>query len=272
MLRDAALLELELLLAALDENLILKDASPYNVQWRARGRCRRRRLLRAAPRGRALGRLPPVLHAPALPAHAPGLQERSVPAVAPRVARGIEPAEMRRLLSFRDRFRRGVLTNVVLHEARGPLRRPRGEARSEEGRVPHRADPRQRPQAPQARPAARVEARRTAWSTYRTTNPYDEPDAAAKLDFVREAAGAATAGSSGISAATTAASRAWRRWTPTTRWPWTPTPPSSRRSTGSCARTASTRSSRSSATWPTPPPGLGAERSGARSSPAAART
>jgi len=34
MLRDAALLELDLLLAALGEDLILKDASPYNVQWR----------------------------------------------------------------------------------------------------------------------------------------------------------------------------------------------------------------------------------------------
>jgi hypothetical protein len=33
MLRDAALLELELLEAALDEGMILKDASPYNVQW-----------------------------------------------------------------------------------------------------------------------------------------------------------------------------------------------------------------------------------------------
>ena len=34
MLKDAALLQLELLLAALDENLILKDGSPYNVQFR----------------------------------------------------------------------------------------------------------------------------------------------------------------------------------------------------------------------------------------------
>ena len=34
MLKDAALLELDLLLAALDEGLVLKDASPYNVQWR----------------------------------------------------------------------------------------------------------------------------------------------------------------------------------------------------------------------------------------------
>lgn len=33
MLKDAALLHLDLLLAALDEGLTLKDASPYNVQW-----------------------------------------------------------------------------------------------------------------------------------------------------------------------------------------------------------------------------------------------
>ena len=34
MLKDAALLQLELVLAGLEEGLILKDASPYNVQWR----------------------------------------------------------------------------------------------------------------------------------------------------------------------------------------------------------------------------------------------
>lgn len=33
MLRDAALLHLDLLLEALEEDLILKDSSPYNVQW-----------------------------------------------------------------------------------------------------------------------------------------------------------------------------------------------------------------------------------------------
>ena len=33
MLKDAALLQLELLLATLDEGMILKDSSPFNVQW-----------------------------------------------------------------------------------------------------------------------------------------------------------------------------------------------------------------------------------------------
>ena len=34
MLKDAGLLQLDLLLAALGEEMTVKDASPYNVQWR----------------------------------------------------------------------------------------------------------------------------------------------------------------------------------------------------------------------------------------------
>src|SRR3954451_5239646 len=34
MLKDAALLQLDLLLSALDEELVLKDSTPYNVQFR----------------------------------------------------------------------------------------------------------------------------------------------------------------------------------------------------------------------------------------------
>ena len=73
---------------ALDEDLILKDATPYNVQFRGaqpvfidvgsferlRGR-------------RAVGRLPAVLHALPLPAAAPGLQGLAVPALAARQPR-----------------------------------------------------------------------------------------------------------------------------------------------------------------------------------------
>ena len=39
MLREAALLQLELVAAALEEGMILKDSSPYNVQWRGSRRC-----------------------------------------------------------------------------------------------------------------------------------------------------------------------------------------------------------------------------------------
>ena len=38
MLQDAALLQLDLLMAALDEDMTLKEATPYNVQWRGGGR------------------------------------------------------------------------------------------------------------------------------------------------------------------------------------------------------------------------------------------
>ena len=116
MLRDAALLQLELLLAALDEGLILKDASPYNVQWRGAqpvfvdvGSFERLREGEPWAGYRQFCTL--VLYPLMLQAY------KGVP-FQPWLRgslEGIEPDEMRRLLSFRDRFRRGVLTNVVLH-------------------------------------------------------------------------------------------------------------------------------------------------------------
>ena len=39
MLKDAALVQLDLLLASLEHDLVLKDSTPYNVQLRVRGRC-----------------------------------------------------------------------------------------------------------------------------------------------------------------------------------------------------------------------------------------
>ena len=192
MLKDAALLELELLLAALDEELILKDASPYNVQWRGTqpvfvdvGSFER---LREGEPWAGYRQFCMLLLYPLM------LQAfRKVP-FQPWLRgslEGIEPAEMRRLLTFRDRFRRGVLTNVVLH-AKLEARYADREVKQDLKKAGFRTE------------LIRVNARKlrklvrrlewkpghTAWSTYRTTNPYDEPDAAAKLDFVREAAGA----------------------------------------------------------------------------------
>ena len=104
---------------------------------------------------------------------------------------GIEPAEMRRLLTFRDRFRRGVLTNVVLH-AKLEARYADREVKQDLMRAGFRTELIRANARKLRKLVQRLEWNpgRTAWSTYRTTNPYDEPDAAAKLDFVREAAGA----------------------------------------------------------------------------------
>jgi SAM-dependent methyltransferase len=116
MLKDAALLQLELLRGALDENLILKDSSPYNVQWRG-----------AEPVFIDVGSFeslregepwigyrqfcmlflyPLLLQAYKDIPFQPWLRGR---------LDGIEPQECRDLMSSRDLFRAGVLTHVLLH-------------------------------------------------------------------------------------------------------------------------------------------------------------
>jgi SAM-dependent methyltransferase len=117
MLKDAALLELDLVLAGLDEGLILKDASPYNVQWRGAhpvfidiGSFERLRPGEpwAGYRQFCMLFLYPLL----LEAY------RGVP-FQPWLRgslEGIEPSVCRGLLSARDLVRRGVLTHVVLHQ------------------------------------------------------------------------------------------------------------------------------------------------------------
>ena len=130
---------------------------------------------------------------------------------------GIEPDEMRRLLSFRDRFRRGVLTNVVLH-AKLEARYADREVKQDLKRAGFHAELIRANARKLRKLVQRLEwtPGRTAWSTYGTTNPYDEADAAAKADFVREAAGLRRRSSCGTSAATTAATRASRPQAPTT--------------------------------------------------------
>jgi len=116
MLKDAALLQLELLGGALDENLIVKDSSPYNVQWRG-----------ASPLFIDVGSFeslregepwtgyrqfcmlflyPLLLQAYKGAPFQPWLRGR---------LDGIEPQECRDLMSFRDLLRSGVLAHVLLH-------------------------------------------------------------------------------------------------------------------------------------------------------------
>ena len=191
MLRDAALLQLELLRRALDEDLILKDSSSYNVQWRGArpvfidvGSFER---LRA---GRALGGLPPVLHALPQPAPAAGVQGSRLQAVASRQPRrASRPSRRGGCLSSRDLFRRGVMTNVALHARLerkhgrfGARREDRAEARGlQEG-----ADRRERRRLDKLVRGLEWEPGPTEWSGYSATTSYDEADAARKEEFVRE--------------------------------------------------------------------------------------
>ena len=115
MLKDAALLQLDLLQASLQEGFILKDSSAFNFQWK--------------------GVRPVLIDVLSLKKLAPGevwtgyrqfcqmflyplmLQAYRHVAFQARMRGGIDgisPEEMNRVLSFRDRFRAGVFTHVYL--------------------------------------------------------------------------------------------------------------------------------------------------------------
>ncbi len=116
MLRDAALLHLELLEQALAEDITLKDGTAYNVQW--------------------FGARPVFIDVASFERHIPGqawagyrqfcqtflyplmLQAHKNIPFQPWLRGcldGITPQECRNLMSFRDFFRRGVAAHVWLH-------------------------------------------------------------------------------------------------------------------------------------------------------------
>jgi SAM-dependent methyltransferase len=116
MLKDAALLQLDLLLAGLEHDMVLKDSTPYNVQFRGARPTfvdvgSFERIREGEPwvgyRQFCMLYLYPLLlqSAKGVPFH-PWLRGS---------IDGIRPSEIRPLMNFRDRFRQGVFTNVILH-------------------------------------------------------------------------------------------------------------------------------------------------------------
>jgi ribosomal protein L11 methylase PrmA len=116
MLRDAALLHLDLLLAALEENFILKDATPFNVQWKG-----------ARPVFIDVTSFEPLADGESWVAYRQFCQlflyplllqaYKGVPFQPWLRGRidGIGPEDCWRLMSLRDLLRPGVLTHVYLH-------------------------------------------------------------------------------------------------------------------------------------------------------------
>jgi hypothetical protein len=118
MLRDAALMHLEMLRAALAEGLTTKDGSAYNVQWRGTapvfidiGSFTRQRPGEAWAGYRQFCQT--MLYPLMLQAHL-GLEFQ--PWLRGQVD-GVTPAQMRRLLGGRKRFAAGVFKHVHLHGA-----------------------------------------------------------------------------------------------------------------------------------------------------------
>jgi SAM-dependent methyltransferase len=192
MLKDAALLQLEILRDALAEDLILKDSSPYNVQWRGSrpvfidvGSFERLREGEPWVGYRQFCMLflyPLLLQAFRDVPFQPWLRGR---------LDGITPQECRDLLSARDLLRRGVLGHVVLH-----ARLERGQAdtsRDVKGEL-RRAGFRKELILANVKRLERLVERldwrpgRTAWSEYRALTHYSDADTERKTDFVRAAA------------------------------------------------------------------------------------
>ncbi len=197
MLRDAALLQLDLLLAALDEDLTLKDATPYNVQFRG-----------ALPIFVDVGSFEPLRPAEPWVGYRQFCELFLYPLLLGAwkgvpfqpwlrgSLEGIRPAEMRALMSFRDRFRRGALAHVFLH-----ARLDRSYSRS--GRTGGDVKKELR-SAGFSKDLIRANVRKMrklvdglgweppkgVWTEYRDDNTYTDADAAAKDAFVESVADA----------------------------------------------------------------------------------
>lgn len=192
MLRDAALLHLDLMRDALAEGFILKDATPYNVQWH--------------------GARPVFIDIPSLEPHVPGtpwagyrqfcelmlyplmLQAyRGVdfrPLLRGRID-GIPAGEMRRMLSARDLLRRGVLLHVVAQSLL--QRRYAGSGRDMRGALSEAGFDKALIERNVAKLRRLVAGLRppdlpTEWGDYEKTHSYDAAEHAAKADFVERAA------------------------------------------------------------------------------------
>jgi hypothetical protein len=190
MLQEAALLQLDLQLAALDQGLTLKDASPYNVQFRGSdpvfidvGSFERHREGEPWVGYRQFCML--FLYPLLLQAY------RNVP-FQPWLRGsidGITPTDAARLFRFRDRLRRGVLTHVVLH-ARAERRYEDVEGDEARKERTYKTKQTQALMTTMRTVVSKLswKAGDTAWTNYRAENTYSDADAERKAAFVREAA------------------------------------------------------------------------------------
>ena len=192
MLKDAALLQLELLREALEENLILKDSSPYNLQWRGArpvfidvGSFEQLREGEPWVGYRQFCMLflyPLLLQSYKDLPFEPWLRGR---------LEGIEPQQMRDLMSFRDLFRSGVLAHVVLH-ARLERRNAdtSRDVKAELGKAGFKKELIVANVKRLQRLVGKLEWKpgATAWSDYGPRAHYTDAETAAKDDFVRRVA------------------------------------------------------------------------------------
>jgi hypothetical protein len=189
MLKDAAMLQLRLLSASLREGLTLKDATPYNIQWRGArpvfvdvGSFERARDGEPWVGYRQFCMLflyPLMLESYRRAPFQPWLRGS---------IDGISPTDFRSICTRRDMFRRGALRHVFLHaslEARYATRG--GEVRSELSDAGFDRRLVEANVTAMTKLVSRLDVRRSSseWTDYRSTCTYDDAETARKDEFVR---------------------------------------------------------------------------------------
>jgi hypothetical protein len=195
MLRDAALLTLDINLASLDEDLVLKDATPYNVQFKG-----------SRPVFLDVGSWEQLKPGEPWAGYRQFCMQFLYPLMLQGYKRvpfqpwlrgsidGITPIEARALMSFGDRFRKGAFTHVFLH-ARLDQRyaergRTGGDVKKELksagfGKELLRANIKKVRKAVEA---TEWDPPKSVWTAYRNENTYEDADNQAKADFIRQVA------------------------------------------------------------------------------------
>jgi hypothetical protein len=193
MLQDAALLQLDILLTCLPEGLTLKDASSYNVQW--------------------CGSSPVFIDVGSFERYEPGdswmgyhqfCQLFLNPLLLTAHKRldfqpwlrgsidGIDPRQMRRILSTRDFVRHGVFRDVVIH---ANLIERAGRAKTSVRKDLHDSGFNRDLVLANLRRLRKIISNLTwdqessTWADYSGDNSYSDADTEQKQAFVREAAG-----------------------------------------------------------------------------------
>ncbi|HYP48372.1 MAG TPA: hypothetical protein VEQ61_07005 [Thermoleophilaceae bacterium] len=192
MLKDAALLQLDLLLASLEKDMVLKDSTPYNVQFKGSrpvfvdvGSFER---MREGEPWVGYRQFCMLYLYPLLLQSVKGV--RFHPWLRGSID-GITPAEMRALMSFRDRFRRGIFTNVFLH---AKLEARYADRTQEVQRDVKRVGFKKEMLVANVRKMRKLVERldwsppEGVWTAYGERNSYTDDDARRKDEFVREVA------------------------------------------------------------------------------------
>ncbi len=191
MLKDAALVQLDLLLASLEHDLVLKDSTPYNVQFKG-----------ARPVFVDVGSFERIREGEPWVGYRQFCMLYLYPLLLQAVKDvpfhpwmrgsidGITPRQMRNLLSFRDRFHRGMFTNVFLHARLEDRYADRPDQVKQEVRRVFKKELFVANVRKMRKLVERVswDPPEGVWTAYGERNSYTDDDAARKDDFVRQVA------------------------------------------------------------------------------------